>query len=97
MSPQAVISRHPDTIATEISDEIVLMSLTTGQTFGLDKRGARIWTLLEQPRSLENLVAELVKIYNATPEQCQADVAGFLAKMAEVQLVAVGEPATGNV
>lgn len=93
MSPRAVISRHPETIATDIDGDIVLMSLVTGRTFGLDKRGGRIWTLIEQPRSVEHVVAELLKVYDTTGEKCQEDVAGFLAKLAEAQLVAVQEPA----
>ncbi len=93
MSPRAVISRHPETIATEIDDEIVLMSLQTGRTYGLDKRGGRIWGLIEQPRSIESLVSELVKIYDTTAEKCQSDSADFLGKLAEAQLVLVNEPA----
>jgi hypothetical protein len=93
MSPRAVISRHPETIATDIDGDVVLMSLVSGRTFGLDQRGGRIWTLLEQPQPLEHLVAELLKVYDTTREQCQEDVAEFLAKLAEVQLVVIAEPA----
>lgn len=68
------------------------MSLVTGRTFGLDKRGGRIWSLLEQPRTLESLVSELLKKYDTTAEKCQEDVADFVGKLAETQLVQVVEP-----
>lgn len=93
MSPRAIISRHPETIATEIDGEVVLMSLVTGRTFGLDKRGSRIWSLLEQPRSLEDAVAELLKVYNVPPETCLNDVTSFVSKLTEAQLATVAEPA----
>ncbi len=93
MSPQAVLSRHPETIATEIDGEVVLMSLVTGRTFGLDKRGSRIWALIEQPRTVANVVAELLKVYDTTVEKCEADVGIFFGKLAEAQLASVAEPA----
>ncbi len=93
MSPAAIISRSPDHIATEIDSQVVLMSLGSGQTFGLEKSGSRIWALLEQPRSVESIVAELLKVYDTTPAQCLADVASFVARLAEAQLVTIAEPA----
>lgn len=93
MSPQATLSRNPETIATEIDGEVVLMSLVTGRTFGLDKRGSRIWALIEQPRSLEQVVEELLLIYDVTPDQCEADVVEFARKLVEAQLAAVTETA----
>lgn len=93
MSPRAVITRHPETIATEIDGEVVLLSLVTGRTFGLDKRGSRIWSLLEQPRSVADVVAELLKVYETTAEKCQADLGTFVQKLLEAQLITVAEPA----
>ncbi len=93
MSPHAVISRNPETIATEIDGEVVLMSLVTGRTFGLDKRGSRIWALVEQPRTVAAVVTELLKVYDTTAEKCEADVAAFFGKLIEAQLATVAEPA----
>jgi coenzyme PQQ synthesis protein D (PqqD) len=80
-SPGTIISRHAETVAVEIDGEVMLMSLQSGRTFGLDKRGTRIWELLEQPQTLAALVDALVKQYDTTPEQCQADVLEFLGRM----------------
>ena len=93
MSPRAVLSRHPETIATEIDGEVVLMSLVTGRTFGLDKRGSRIWALIEHPCSIEEVVAKLVLVYDTTRERCLDDVQAFCGKLAEAQLVTAAEPA----
>lgn len=62
------------------------MSLVSGRTFGLDKRGSRIWALLEQPQSVSALVASLVAQYEITPGQCQADLIGFLDTMVAADL-----------
>jgi hypothetical protein len=96
MSPQVVLSRHPETIATEIDGEVVLMSLITGRTFGLDKRGSRIWALLEQPHSLEDIVTKLLALYDTTRERCLADLVVFFGKLTEAQLVTASEPAAAK-
>ena len=92
MSPQATLSRHPETIATEIDGEVVLMSLVTGRTFGLDKRASRIWTLLEEPQAVEAIVAALLQVYDTTVEKCQADVMAFAEKLSAAQLASLEEP-----
>jgi hypothetical protein len=96
MSPQAVLSRHSETIATEIDGEVVLMSLITGRTFGLDKRGSRIWAILEQPCSIEEVVTKLLAFYDTSHDRCLADVLVFFDKLAEAQLVTSSEPAAAK-
>ncbi len=91
MSPNALLSRNPETIATEIDGEVVLMSLVTGRTFGLDKRASRIWSLLEQPRTIEAIVTELLKVYDTTPEKCLAGVITFASNLSEAQLASVAD------
>ena len=91
-SVAAIISRHPETIATEIDGEVMLMSLITGRTFGLDKRASRIWALLERPHLVDELVEALLKQYETTAEKCREDVLAFIERMAENQLATVSEP-----
>lgn len=92
----AVISRNPETIATEIDGEVMLMSLITGRTFGLDKRGSRIWELIEQPLTVSELVGKLLARYETTSERCQADVLDFVGKMESNQLATISEPGVAN-
>lgn len=92
-SPGTIVSRHAETVAVEIDGEVMLMSLQSGRTFGLDKRGTRIWELLEQPQTLAALVDALVKLYDTTPEQCQADVLEFMGRMTANDLAILQDPA----
>ena len=93
MSSQSLLSRNPETIATEIDGEVVLMSLVTGRTFGLDKRASRIWDLIAEPKSIDAIVAELLKVYDTPAEKCQADVTGFAKKLSEAQLASLADSA----
>lgn len=90
----ALLRRRPDSIATEIDGEVVVMSIATGRTFGLDKRGSRIWALLEQPSTVDAIVAALLQHYDTTAEKCRADVLAFMQELLAQQLVARDEPSS---
>lgn len=87
-------SRRADSIATEIDGEAVVMSLATGRTYGLDKRGSRIWALLEQPSTVDALVQALLQQYDTTAEQCRADVVAFAEKLLALELITRDESAS---
>ncbi len=88
----AVLRRRPDSIASEIDGEVVVMSVATGRTYGLDKRGSRIWGLLENPTTVDALVQSLLQHYDTTAEKCRADVVAFLETLAANQLVSHESP-----
>lgn len=79
----AVITRHPDMLSAEIGGEAVMMSIEKGAYFGLNPVATRIWDLIEQPKSLAELVAVIFEEYDVSPEQCEADVREFTADMIE--------------
>ena len=79
----AEISRHPDMLSAEIGGEAIMMSIEKGAYFGLNPVATRIWDLIEQPKSLDQLIAVIHDEYEVTPEQCEADVREFTADMIE--------------
>lgn len=94
MSPVSTntrLRRRDDSIATEIDGEAVVMSLATGRTYGLDKRGSRIWALLEQPATVDALVQKLLEQYDTTAESCRVDVIAFAEKLLALGLVTCDE------
>lgn len=49
--------------------------------------GTLIWKLLEQPKTVPELVAAVVDEYQVEPAQAEQDVANFVAEMESVGLV----------
>ena len=84
-----VITRHPDMLSAEIGGEAVMMSIEKGAYFGLNPVATRIWDLIEQPKSLTELIAVIFDEYEVSPEQCEADVREFTADMIERGLAQV--------
>lgn len=88
MAQQQVLYRaSSDVIAQAIDAEVVLLDPESETYFGLDAIGTRIWQLLSEQRSFEELVAELVTQYDAREEQIREEAAVFLEQLCAEGLV----------
>jgi len=85
-----LISRSASVVAADTADEAILIDIDSGYFFQLNKSAARIWTLVEQPKSFSDLCVALQGMFDAAPETCRGDVAEFVADMQDRGLLKVG-------
>ena len=81
---------NDDVLFQELQGESVLLNLKTGVYFGLDAVGTRVWELLDQPRPLSDVLDVLVREYEVTNEQCEADLLSLAGDMLKHELVTLG-------
>lgn len=86
--PTATIARASEVVATPVGDHLVVLNEEL-RYVGLDTTGQAVWELLETPRSLDELVEELVRRFDVEPDQCRDDVSAFLADLHRHRLVTV--------
>lgn len=86
-----MIHRKGDWLAARVGDELVMMSAAKGNYIGLSEVGARIWELIETPRTIESLCETLVGEYDVEPETCRREVDSFLATLVEHDAVAIDD------
>lgn len=80
--------KNQEILSTLMDGDVVMMDAESGNYFNLSSGvGATIWELLDQPVSVEDLVAAICNEYNTTKEECTPDVQGFLAQLEENQLI----------
>ncbi|MDP4291707.1 MAG: PqqD family peptide modification chaperone [Bacteroidota bacterium] len=72
--------RNSQIIDGELDNNQVMMHIEKGKYYGLNPVGKRIWELVEQPRSFEDIVAVLLSEFNVSEEQCREEVKAFLEK-----------------
>lgn len=77
-------------LSAAVADEIVMMSVERGQYYNLNAVGARIWHLLETPRSLAQIATALAEIYDAPEDKIRAEAAAFLARLEREGLLEIG-------
>jgi hypothetical protein len=77
-------------VSCDLAGEVVILNLQDGVYYGLNAVGARIWGLLEQPRSVEEIHAVLLEEYDIDAAVCEKQVAAVLNDLAAHGLVEVG-------
>ena len=73
--------RDPDLIATDMDGDTVMMSIVRGKYFGLDPVGSRVWKLLEQPATLDDMVRVVRAEFDVDEATCKADMASFVGEL----------------
>ena len=79
-------------LSTRLGEEVVILGLRDSAYYGLADVGARIWDLLQTPRTLSDLVETLVAEYEVTPEQATEDLRILLGQLESRGLVAITRP-----
>jgi predicted deacylase len=87
-----IITRDEDWLTARIGDELVMMSMSSGDYVGLSETGAAIWELLETPRDVDSICTELQRSFDVSPERCRTTVDAFLLKLSERGAIAGYEP-----
>jgi len=86
---KVMFSRKPDVVSADMDGEAVLLDVNSGVYYGLDSTGARIWNLMEEKISFENIISKLLDEYSVTHEQCQAETKQFVKEVLAKDLIKV--------
>lgn len=88
-TPNASIRRRPEPLTATVDGEIVMLAADQGAYFGLGAVGSRIWEMLAEPRTLQELSGALQDEYAVDPATCREEVARFVEDLHEAQLVEI--------
>jgi hypothetical protein len=76
-------------LVSQLAGETVLMNAVTGDYFGINVVGTKIWNLLAAPATLTSLVESLVTSYDIAPDQCENEVNVFLKNLESRKLLVI--------
>ena len=85
-----MIRRADGAMDARVDGALVLLSPADFSYHGVDAVGARVWELLAEPRTEDQLVEVLVGEFDVEPAQCRADLEPFLAHMARIGVLELG-------
>jgi hypothetical protein len=83
------VTPAPAVLAQEIDDEFVLLHTEREQYFALNAAGGRMWRLLGDAASIQEVYDALLAEYDVSPQQLQDDLQNFVTELAEHGLVEV--------
>jgi hypothetical protein len=78
-----LLVRSPDVLTRSFADEVLLASPAGGDVDRLEGSAAEVWDLLEEPRSMEDLVSTLARAYGVPAEQVRSGVEALLRELLE--------------
>ena len=78
-----------DHSSVDLGGETAILALDTGIYYSIDPIGGRIWSLLQEPRTVGEIRDALLERYDVSEEQCERDVLAFLEQMAGAGLVQI--------
>lgn len=87
-----ILRRKADLLASTMDGEIVMLDAESGHYFGLSGVGPHIWSLLEQDRSVAEVIGSVKAEFAVGPgDSVDWEVTEFLQKLVEKGLVKVAD------
>lgn len=78
----------------DLSEEVVILDLSSGVYFGLEGVGSVMWHLIQEPKTVSQVVDRLLSEYDISRAECEAKTIGFLEELAKLGLISVDSYAT---
>jgi PqqD family protein of HPr-rel-A system len=82
-----LVTRGEGLVEAEVDNEIVALHIENGTCYSFNPTAARIWKLIEQPKTLTDLCGVLASEFKVDPARCEADVRALLDDLAADGLV----------
>lgn len=90
ISKRSVVTAAKEQVSCDLAGEAVILNLESGVYFGLNKLGARVWSLIQEPTTVQKVHEVLLDEYDVEPERCERDLLALLQKLLEAGLLEVG-------
>ena len=79
--------RNNNIIDGKLDDHQIMMHLEKGKYFGLNPIGKRVWELMEQPKTMDELIFVLLSEYDVSENQCRQEISDFLHKAITLDII----------
>jgi hypothetical protein len=88
LQAETAIQLSPEVLFKHLGDEAVLLDLESGQYFGLNEVGSRIWQLIPAHGYLGTIRDHLVKEYDVQADRAWHDLETLVAELMRRGLIA---------
>jgi len=78
-----------DQLSANLEGEAVILSLRSGTYYGLNAVGNRIWSLIQEPKTVAEVRDVILEEYTVEAEKCEREVLALIQKLADEGLIEV--------
>jgi len=87
LSYNSIVVRCGSVVEAQIDGEIVAMNVESGNCYGLNSIGTRIWSFLAEPVCVSSIFEQLEAEYDVEPETCKREVLTLLNELHAEKLI----------
>lgn len=87
----SVFRPSPGQVSADLAGEVAILNSKTGIYYGLDPVGARIWALVQQGKTVEEMRDIMLEEYEVEPGQLEGDIVHLLADLEGKGLIELGK------
>jgi hypothetical protein len=80
-------------VSCDLAEEAAVLHLKRGVYYGLNPVGARIWRLIQEPRTVAEVRDVILQEYEVEPDRCERDLIELLETMETEGLIEVRDGA----
>jgi hypothetical protein len=89
LSVRSIVIAAPEQVSCPLGEESAILNLKNTVYYGLNPVGTRVWSLLQQARTVGELRDALLNEYDVEAGRCESDLLGLLEKMRSEGLIQV--------
>lgn len=86
VTPATTVVARPEHVSRSVGDEAVILA-DRGMYFGLNPVGARVWGLIQEPRTVAEVCETIMAEYEVDRSACERDVLELVTRLSEERLV----------
>ncbi|MGJ5673904.1 MAG: PqqD family peptide modification chaperone [Nostochopsis sp.] len=94
ISENSIIVASIEQISSDLGGEAVILNLKSGMYHGLNEVGARIWNLIQTPKTVKDIKGVILVEYEVEAEQCDRDLLALLEEFLAAELINIQNDAT---
>jgi coenzyme PQQ synthesis protein D (PqqD) len=87
----SLIKVAKEQVACDLAGEAVILSLKSGQYFGLNEVGTQIWNLIQEPKTVGAVLDAVLNEYDVSLDELERDLFALLEQMVVNDLIEVEE------
>ena len=87
LSASSTVLAARDQVSSDMGGEVAILHLKAGVYYGLEAVGARIWSLIQEPKTIAEIRDILVSEYEVEPNRCESDLIKLLQILKDEGLI----------
>jgi hypothetical protein len=96
VSGRSIVVVAEGQVSCDLAGEAAILDVQSGIYYGLNTVGARIWRLIQEPRTVNEVYETLLEEYEVEPERCERELLALLQELAAKGLVEITAPMNGD-